>query len=166
MILSLKEIQDHLKTNKIDSQIQKESDQLLAGLKIEEKEFPIFVRIYERGDLYQVLAFFPSKIRSSKLTSVARLLHFFNRELDMPGFGMDEPSRVVFFRSMIPSPNKMFDPILFNAHFHATVMACQTFAKTIDDIATGKVEYDELMSKVYPKGDKEKTLKEKKKESL
>src|SRR5947209_3111552 len=81
-----------------NAEIQAETNQLYFPIKVSNREFPVFIRIFEDSGLLQQLVFFPCKIDKKMTPDMARLLHMFNKELDLPGFGMDEVAGVVFFR--------------------------------------------------------------------
>lgn len=145
--LDLNKFKDHLSKQGIESDIQKETGQLCALLKIGDREFPLFFRIYEGGELLQLLAFLPCQLKQSTLADTARLLHLLNKELDTPGFGMDETSLVVFYRCMIPAKNKAVDEEFFNAFLNATQVVCQSFAPVVAAVAYGAMTFEDVLKK-------------------
>jgi len=145
--LDLTKIKSYLSTKGIESEIQKETDQLCILLKIAEREFPLFIRIYEGGELVQLLAFLPCNTKTETLGDTARLLHLLNKEIDTPGFGMDENSLVVFYRCMIPVKEKKIDDKLFDAYLNATQVVCQSFAPVVAAVAYGGITFDEVLKK-------------------
>lgn len=154
--LSLQNIEKFLRQKKYDAQVQKETQQVYTVLKLQEREFPLFIRIYEGDELLQILVFFPCKLSEKTLADTGRLLHLFNKELDIPGFGMDEISQVVFFRCMVPVKKKQLDEELLETFLKTTELACQTFSLTIEAIAGGLVNLDEMIEKVKKESKKKK----------
>jgi hypothetical protein len=159
-----------LQKNNYLSEIQKDTKQAYTILKIEKKEFPLFLRVYEQGELLQLLVFIPCQLESNPLlapntqsaaasdndldankkavwSDMARLLHLFNKELDIPGFGMDESAGVVFYRVMIPTPKYKIDPELLLAFIKTAEYICKMFSHSIEAISTGRMSLDEIITK-------------------
>ncbi|MFQ5729728.1 MAG: YbjN domain-containing protein, partial [Waddliaceae bacterium] len=109
MKVTLDALLKFLKKKNYDAKLQRETQQIYIILKLEEKEFPLFLRIFEQSDLLQLLVFMPIQIKPGTHADLARLLHLINKELDIPGFGMDENSEVAFYRCMLPTPEKKID---------------------------------------------------------
>ena len=145
--LDLYKISAHLRSQEIESEIQKETNQICILLKVADREYPLFIRIYEGGELLQLLAFLPCNTKSETRADTARLLHLLNKEIDIPGFGMDEDSEVVFYRCMIPAKDKQLDKKIFDAFINATQVVCQSFAAVIAGVAYGAVTFDEVLKK-------------------
>ena len=76
-------------TNKISTEYQKETDQLLFGLHNQDKDIPVFVKPISQGLLLQFVAFFPYPVTKAGLTDTYRYLHALNKDLDVPGFCYD-----------------------------------------------------------------------------
>lgn len=150
--LSLESLLAALQKRNHDAKIQEETKQIYSILKIEQREFPLFLRIFPEEHLLQMLAFLPCQIKEESKGSVARLLHLFNKELDMPGFGMDEVAQVAFFRCMVPSIDDQVNEKQFDNYFAAIEMACKTFSPTVEAIASGAVDFDDLLNKAIEAG--------------
>lgn len=60
--LTIDHLQKTLKRLKYDAQLQEETNQLYVILKIQQIEFPIFLRIYPSEDLLQFLVFMPVQV--------------------------------------------------------------------------------------------------------
>jgi len=146
--LDLHKIREHLRSQGIDAELQAETNQLCIVFKIAEREYPLFIRIYEGGELLQLLAFLPCTIQTSTFSETARLLHSLNKELDLPGFGMDEVQEVVFYRIMVPVKEKKLDQNLLISYINAIQVVCQSFAPAIAAIAYGQLTFDEMMKRV------------------
>jgi hypothetical protein len=145
--LNLNKIQEYLKTKEINAEYQKETDQLYIVFKITEQEFPLFIRIFEGEELLQLLAFLPCNTKKGTINDTGRLLHLLNKELDTPGFGMDESSSVVFYRLMIPIYNKEVTPIFLDAYLNAVQVVCKTFASVIAAVAYGATTFEDVIAK-------------------
>jgi hypothetical protein len=145
--LDLQKIRTYLKSQGIDAELQAETNQLCILFKTGEREYPVFIRIYEGGELLQLLAFLPCNTKRETVPETARLLHLLNKEIDTPGFGMDENSEVIFFRTMIPVKDGQLDENLLNSYMNATQVVCQSFAPVIAAVAYGAITFDEVMKK-------------------
>ncbi|MEI8366321.1 MAG: YbjN domain-containing protein [Parachlamydiaceae bacterium] len=152
ILLQLSRIKQHLYTKGMESEIQEDSNQLCILFKIGERDFPLFLRIYEGSELLQIVAFLPCHTTAETLNDTARLLHLLNKETDTPGFGMDETSSVVFFRIMIPGKEKKVDEQVLDAYLHATQVICNSFAPVIAAVAYGSITYDALMQQTKEQG--------------
>lgn len=145
--LNIDNLQKCLKKCKFDAEYQKETDQLYTRLAFKQVEFPIFLRIYPTGELLQVLCFMPIQIPPDKVSGMARFLHLLNKDLDIPGFGMDEINGVSFFRCMVTCQEKNFYDSQIESSLHIIQVAAQTFFPTIEAISSGKVTFDEILEK-------------------
>src|SRR5436853_6718427 len=108
-----------MRKHKYESDIQADTQQVYTIFKINQKEYPLFLRVFDEGHLLQLLVFIPSHLEPNEQFSLgkqattpqtthslkdekqkditadsARLLHLLNKELDVPGFGMDEMAGV------------------------------------------------------------------------
>lgn len=145
--LNFDKIKKHLTLKGIQSEFQNESNQLCVILKLGEREFPLFFRIYDGEELLQMLAFLPCTTKPETLADTARLLHLLNKEIDTPGFGMDENSFTVFYRIMIPAKNKEVDTKFFDAYLNASQVVCQSFAPVVAAVAYGALTFEDVLKK-------------------
>lgn len=150
--ITLEEIKKRLQEKQLDSKIQSETNQVYAILSIDNREFPLFARIYQGRNLLQLIAFFPTQPLQKTIPDLARMLHVFNKELDIPGFGIDELSRIVYFRCMIPTPKAKLDPNVFDSFYGSIVSACKTFAQSVDAVGSGAISFEDLLKKAQEKG--------------
>lgn len=86
------------------------------------------------------------------MADTARLLHLLNKEIDLPGFGLDEKNSVVFYRCMVPAIDQQVPEPILTAFLNATQIACQSFAAVIAAIAYGAVTFDEVLKKSQEQG--------------
>ncbi|MDP1836630.1 MAG: YbjN domain-containing protein [Chlamydiales bacterium] len=131
----------------LDSQIQSETNQIYAPLKVGEREFPFFVRIFEGSGLLQLLVFLPCNVPAERVSDMGRLLHMFNKELDVPGFGMDEMIGVVFFRCMVPVYEEEIPEAILESFLATFKTICQSFSPAVEALAAGAVTFDEMLAK-------------------
>lgn len=150
--LELNALLSHMQSTGLKAEIQKETNQIVIVFKIDEREFPLFIRIFEGEELLQLLAFIPCNIKSKAMGDTARLLHLLNKELDIPGFGMDESSSVIFYRCMIPVLNKQVEESILNAFINSIQLVCKSFAPIIATVAYGATTFDEVIKKARQQG--------------
>lgn len=160
-----------MRKNKFEADIQSDTQQVYTIFKINQKEYPLFIRVFDDGHLLQLLVFIPchlepneqialgkkqqaTETHSHKTSSpkgvvgdIARLLHLLNKELDVPGFGMDEMSGVVFYRLMLPTPKKKIEEDLLLAFLKTTEHVCKMFATPIEAVSSGQMTLDEILAK-------------------
>jgi hypothetical protein len=144
---NLESIFQFLKANNYEPQIQQDTKQIYFVFKIQNTDFPVFVKIYESGDLMQLLAFIPTEIKTNTLIHVSRLLHLLNKEMDFPGFGMDEKAKVIFCRYVIPTKTKQISEELLDVYIKTLRTVCETLSPVIVTVAHGQSTFDEVMDK-------------------
>ena len=97
------------------------------------------------GNLLQTIAYLPYELNEKAASDVARLLHLLNREVDIPGFGMDELQKLMFFRCVIITTDGKLDPKLLDIYLATTRIACETFMEAIATMAGGKTSVDAVL---------------------
>lgn len=145
--LKLESVLEYLKNKGFDASIQKETNQIVIVLKLADRDFPLFFRIFPGEELLQVLVFIPCSIKPETVADTARLLHLLNKELDIPGFGMDENTSTVFYRCMIPVKNKEVDETFLSAYLNSIQVICKTLAPVIGAVAFGATTFQEVLQK-------------------
>lgn len=136
-----------LKTLNFDAKVQPETNQIFLSFEHEGHEFPIFIRPLHDGELIQLLTFIPCSINDDKMLDVSRFLHMLNKELDVPGFCLDEQSKTVFFRVVLPTLKKEFQPESFEALLNTSQVICKSFGTVIEALAIGALSLDEILEK-------------------
>lgn len=136
-----------LKKNHYEANIQDDSQQVFTLLKISQKEYPLFLRVFDDGHLLQLLAFIPCPVSTEGVSDMARLLHLLNKELDMPGFGMDEMAGAVFYRLMLPTPKKKIESDVLIAFMKTVEHVCKMFATPIEAVGYGQITLDDILKK-------------------
>lgn len=142
----------YLQSNKVEAKLQQETGQVYVVLQISGKEFPLFFRIMEESELLQLLVFMPCQIKTGAQNDLARFLHFLNKDLDIPGFGMDESSGFVFYRYLVPVPKKQIDKRLFDSFLKSFRVLCESLAPAVIAVASGLTTYAEVQRMSKQKG--------------
>jgi hypothetical protein len=145
MKVSLDDLLKFLKKKNYDAKLQSETRQIYTILQFEGKEFPLFLRIFDQSDLLQLLVFMPTQIKPGTHADLARLLHLINKELDIPGFGMDENSGVAFYRCMLPTPGRKIDPELLGAYLKSIELICESVSPSVIAVAGGFASYGDIL---------------------
>ncbi len=135
-----------LKKEGFAPEFQEESQQIAVTYKSSEREFPMFFRIAE-GPVLQIVTFLPVGFTKETVADTARLLHLINKEVDLPGFGIDETSQTVFYRSVIPCLSKKFDPELVRAYLTALKVLSDNFLNAVNAVAQGAITFDQAVEK-------------------
>jgi hypothetical protein len=102
--------------------------------------------------LLQLLVFIPCQLQKEVIPDMARLLHLLNKELDVPGFGMDEMAGVIFYRLMLPTPNKKIEEELLGAFLRTVEQVCKMFSGPIEAVAMGATTLEEILTKAKELG--------------
>ena len=136
-----------LQTLKLEPKVQPETQQIYVIFEHEGVQFPLFIRELHEGELVQLLSFIPCNLDAKYASDLSRLLHMLNKELDMPGFCIDESSSTVFYRLMMPTLKKEFEPEIFEALINTSQMVCKSFATVIEALATGAMTLEEILKK-------------------
>lgn len=159
-----------MRKNHYEADIQPDTQQVYTIFKIAKVEYPLFLRVFDDGHLLQLLVFIPTPLEPSEKFSgdkkraiakeseeklkestadLARLLHLLNKELDVPGFGMDEMAGVVFYRLMLPTPKKKIDEDLLLAYLKTAEHVCQMFSTPIQAVSSGQMTLDQILAKAH-----------------
>ncbi len=121
----------------LDAQLLKPTQQISCPLQVDQVEFPLLVHVDPTGKALQIMMVIPCTMRPKAPIEMARLLHLFNREIDMPGFGMDERSGLVFYRYLFPTHNGQLAAEVFDNVLNSLPLIARAFAPFILDVANG-----------------------------
>lgn len=146
--LTLENIKKYLATKDYSFEVQKETDQLHAVLKFQGASYPLFIRIFERSDMLQLLLFLPCTIKEGCQSELARLLHRINKEVDVPGYGMDESSNVVFYRFMLPGYKGQIEETGILSYLRSLEKLCDTFTVPIVAVAQGRLTFQAILDQL------------------
>lgn len=139
------ELLQHLNAQGLKPTFDPASGQISVAFNVGGAEVPIFFVIRSESALLQTVAYLPYELSEKTLGNVARLLHLLNKELDMPGFGLDEKIHVIFYRAVIPCLNNQVNEQLLNLYLGTTKVACETFMQVIGKVLSGKMSVDEML---------------------
>lgn len=145
--LTLQALQEHLKVMKLEPQLQKETNQLIIIYKVGGVDFPLFFRIFEGGELLQMITFIPCNVKASAVSDLARLLHLLNKEVDLPGFGMDEKAGIVYYRFMLPALRGQVEGEILETVIDTIKKISETFSNVIAAVAVGAASFEDVMKK-------------------
>lgn len=145
--VTLENILEELKKKELNPSIQEDTQQVFVSFKIHDTDFPMFIKVIHDGDLIQILHFIPAHLDKNHASDVARLMHYLNKEMDLPGFGYDENNQMMFFRLLLPTHNKKVDSQLLLAFVNAARIANETFAPMIQNVNMGKTRFKEILQK-------------------
>lgn len=134
-----------LKQLHFEPMFQKETDQTYILFKIKEVEVPVFFGVNQESALLQIIAYLPYQLHEERLGEVARMLHLVNKQLDLPGFGMDEKEKLMFYRCVVPCLHGKLEEKLLGMYLAAIRLVCETFMFAIGSVAAGMGKLDDIM---------------------
>lgn len=146
--LKLDNLLAFIQKNYKEASLQTETDQIVLTIKVKKIEFPFFIRITNDKKLIQLLVFFPCNIKDGSEADTARCLHLLNKELDVPGFGMDDVNGLMFYRYMIPCENNEFVESIVDRFMVAVPGICESFFPLIYNISQGTMKFSEIADKL------------------
>jgi hypothetical protein len=110
-------------------------------------ELSTFLRIFPDGPSLQVVTFLPVVFSPETISDLSRLLHLINKEVDMPGFGIDEMTDTVFYRSVFPCLNSEVNPELIQISIKALQVVTDAFLNAVNAIAQGAITFEDAVSR-------------------
>lgn len=134
----------YLNEKKLSPIFQKETNQIYILIKVKDLDIPLFFGIQKKIGLLQLLAYLPFEIQNKAFGEVARLLHIINKDIDMPGFGMDEKEKLLFYRAVIPTVEGEIKEELLGNYLDAISFACDSFIFAIGAVASGTKTMEDL----------------------
>jgi hypothetical protein len=138
MNLTIETLLTLLKKKGIDAEIQQETGQIVFAFQVDDEPFPLFIRIFDESQLLQILVFLPVQLKEGREGDMGRLLHWINQSLDLPGFGMEENSRSLFYRVMLPALGMSLDENLLEPFLGAVRVVSTTFLPPIRQLNEGE----------------------------
>ncbi len=147
MLLTIENVLNTLVQNGREAKLEKETNQVYLVLTAHKLDFPLFIKVYEEQDLLQLLVFMPCGFKKESISDTARLLHLLNKELDIPGFGIDEEAQVLFYRLSIPVFNKEIDEKLLGGFILSIQGICDTLYPTVQAVAEGTISFNDVFKK-------------------
>lgn len=138
----------HLEDKQLKPQLQTETGQIVMAFRLNNKDFPIFLRIAEDEDFLQVLSFLPTKIKEGQHSAVGRFLHHVNNQVNLPGFSMDDQQDLVFYRIILPCPGREVNEQMLEKFLGAIFNVSNTFFPIISTLSEGTSQYKDAMKKL------------------
>ncbi len=145
--LTTDDLMKTLQEKGVKCNIQEETGQIYFGFEAKEKKFAVFMRIFPQSQLLQIVVFLPAHFTDVTKGETARLLHWVNQAVDLPGFCMEEKGKTVFYRLMLPALKMQFDDQLLAPFLNAVKGLAETFFPIIETVATGKESFEEASKK-------------------
>lgn len=146
--LDLNQFVDHFKSLNYLCYIQTETGQICLDLPVLDGKLPTFIRIYDTQDLFQFILILPITIEPGSVGSVARLLHILNKEIDLPGFCLDEQNNIVFYRMSIPALNGKVDKNLLDTMLKSMQNLAAQFIPIIAQAANGQLDLEQMLEQL------------------
>ena len=128
----------------LEPSLERESGLIDITVPAGEHELPLFFVIRNEGEVLQLVCYFPYQIQQGQRDATARLLHLVNRDIDIPGFGMDEEQNIIFYRLVIPCLKGEINEDLLRVYIDTIKLICDSFFHAIGLISTGNMDLDEL----------------------
>ncbi|MDB6082024.1 MAG: hypothetical protein JWO53_1296 [Chlamydiia bacterium] len=145
--LSQTDLLHALQKLQLNAEVQSETNQIYLIFKAGEREFPLFIRILGEGELLQLLTFIPCSVKPAQVSDISRFLHMLNKELDVPGFCVDEATATVFYRLILSAPQKVVADETFEAFINTSQVVCKTFSPAIEAISAGAMSLEDVLKK-------------------
>lgn len=146
--LTAQEVFSYLKQVGYNPEIQKDSGQILINMSIKNQNIPLFIGLLGENNLLQMLSYLPYKLQSEHLDKIARLLHVFNRKIDLPGFGMDEEYKFLFYRAVFPLITQEASREMLNFYILAIRVTLESFMEGIGAVLSGELSFQEALNKL------------------
>jgi hypothetical protein len=134
-----------LKEKNYAPSLDQDSGQVYVVMNFTKYDIPIFFGIRGEGRLLQTIAYLPFEVKTNTLAQVARLLHILNKKVDMPGFGMDESQKLLFYRCVVPCMNGQLNGKLLELYLGTSRVACETFINAIALVAMGSATVEDAL---------------------
>jgi hypothetical protein len=138
----------HLEEKQLKPQMQNETGQIVMAFRLNNKDFPIFLRIAEDEDFLQVLSFLPTKIKEGQHSAIARFLHHVNNQVNLPGFSMDDQQDLVFYRIILPCPGRELSEQMLEKFLGAIFNVSNTFYPIVSQLSEATISYKDAMKKL------------------
>ncbi len=144
MKLSEYEILRFLKAEGHDVQTDAETQQHYFMFSLANLEVPFFVKVDKDNILLQLVSYLPFQVAKDGAPTLARALHVFNRQMEVPGFGMEETEGTVFYRLVYPCPSKQIDEATTRLLIHAAALAIETFLLTLKAMEEQEITMEQI----------------------
>ena len=79
---------------------------------------------------------------------VSSFLHFLNRQLELPGFEMDEGNRLILYRYVLLSSEDRLQPDLLKGIIGSISLMLDLFGEAIEKVAVEETTFNEILEKI------------------
>ncbi len=122
-------------------ELEPHSGQVFISKPFEGVDFALFFS--PRDNALHLITYFPYQFEKVIAGDLGRLLHILNKQIDMPGFCMDEKEGLVFYRTVLPCIDGNVDINLLGMHMGAHKRVLEMCHRVIFAVASGKVKLEE-----------------------
>lgn len=100
---------------------------------------------YFRVQFETALPFALSNIRSHEVGS---FLFFLNRQLELPGFEIDEGNSLILYRYVLLTPETHIQPDLLKGLIGSITLTIDLFSEAIEKVSTGETTFNEILENI------------------
>lgn len=150
IILTEKNLIQFLNEQSLTPLFEKESFLPYILIKIYQNELPLFFSIRNSGEILQLVVYLPYQITPKHLNDTSRLLHMLNKDLDLPGFNLDEDENLIFYRLVMPCIDKKLNTKILIAYINSIRLVCDSFSQAIGLVASGQLDLQTLKNMDSP----------------
>lgn len=133
-----------LEKHNLGPAIDPESGQLYCGYRIENSEFVLLLTPSEDHSLLQFVLFFPVTFSKEREAELGRLILKLNNLLDLPGLGLEEVGKTIYFRHAQPLAGSHIEEEVFLALMSSIPNIASTFLGVIHQVASGEKNVDDI----------------------
>lgn len=138
---------EYLRQKNFDVQFQPETKQISAHVVVGRESYPFFVKLDTDSGILQLLVFIPYALQPNTAPDIARLLHYCNKEIDLPGFGIDELVGAIYYRCVLVGTKGEIAEEVLDKALRAIPRLCETFFPIIIMSMSGKMRFDTVLQK-------------------
>ncbi len=108
-----------------------------------------------RCSFIQFFLSLPFQVKDEHLGELARLLLLFNKSFEVPGFGMSEVDRVVYFRYMLLTNGGKVDPRVILSLLGMISVIVSSFGPEIEALGLGEKSLQEVVDEALAEAESE-----------
>lgn len=100
---------------------------------------------YYRIQFETALPFPLSDLRSPEVGS---FLFFLNRQLELPGFEIDEGNSLILYRYVLLTPEAHIQPNLLKGLIGSITLTLDLFSEAIEKVSSGEITFNEILENI------------------
>ena len=139
--LSNNDLLQFLNKMELEPELEPQSNQVFISKPFEGVDFALFFS--PRDNALHLISYFPYKFEKEIAGDLGRLLHILNKQIDMPGFCMEEKEGLVFYRTVLPCIDGNVSVDLLGLHMGAHKNVIEMCHRVIFGVASGQVKLEE-----------------------